>query len=261
MVVSHCLKAGQYKNLRLHWKHELAGGEDENTRAPGDADHMRRYFLVFLTLSALLAALFFFFPVLDLWTSARFYDPDRGFLISKSSSSKALPFLPWLTSFFVSGCWLVIAVNMVRSYFLGKKRPLVASNRSIIFLLFTLAIGPGLIVNVILKEHSGRARPFDVYEFGSNRHFTPAFVISDQCKSNCSFVSGDASLGYFALAFFFVARRRRILIASVAAVAGTFIGLVRMAQGAHFLSDVIFSGVFTFLTAWLLYFLILHRRY
>jgi lipid A 4'-phosphatase len=245
--------------LRLSWKDEPLTGEHENARAPDDAGHMRRYFFVFLTLSTILGALFFFFPVLDLWTAARFYDPDHGFLISETSSGKVMPFLPWLTEFFVCGCWLVIAVNMVRIYFLGKKRPLVASNRIIIFLLFTLGIGPGLVVNMILKDHSGRARPFQVTEFGGARHFTPAFVISDQCKTNCSFVSGDASIGYFGLAFVFVMRRRRILIASAAMFAGTLIGIVRMAQGAHFLSDVVFSGVFTLLTGWLLYFLILHH--
>jgi lipid A 4'-phosphatase len=258
MVVSHCLQAGAYNHLRLYWKDEPLEGKDENARAPHDVDHMRRYFLVFLTLSTLLAALFFFFPVLDLWTAARFYDPNRGFLISEPSSARVLPFLPWLTEFFILGCWSVIAVNMVRSYFLRKKRALVASNRIIIFLLLTLGIGPGLVVNTILKDHSGRARPFHVTEFGGNRHFTPAFMISDQCKTNCSFVSGDASIGYFGLAFVFVMRRRRILIASSASFAGTLIGFVRMAQGAHFLSDVIFSGVFTFLTGWLLYFLILY---
>jgi lipid A 4'-phosphatase len=257
--VSHCLKAGEYESLRLHWNDEPVEREYENSRAPDDAGTMRRYFLVFLTLSTLMAGLFFFFPVIDLWTAARFYDHNRGFMIPNSSSAKVLPFLPWLAKLFVTACWLVIAVNMVRSYFLGKKLPLVASNRVIIFLLFTLGIGPGLVVNTILKDHCGRARPFQVSEFGGNRQFTPAFVISDQCKTNCSFVSGDASLGYFGLAFFFVARRRKIFITSSGVFAGTLIGLVRMAQGAHFLSDVIFSGVFTFLAGWLLYFLILHQ--
>jgi lipid A 4'-phosphatase len=116
-------------------------------------------------------------------------------------------------------------------------------------------------VNTILKDYCGRARPFQVSEFGGRRHFTPAFVITDQCKTNCSFVSGDASLGYFGLAFFFVTRRRRVVIASAAVLAGTLIGLVRMAQGAHFLSDVIFAAVFTFLAGWLLYFLILRPRH
>ena len=227
--------------------------------AKDDGDCMRRYFLVFLTLSALLAALFFFFPAIDLWAAARFYDPNRGFMIPNTSSAKILPFLPWLVILFITASYLVLAVNLIRQYFLDKKRPPIASNRVVLFLLFTLGIGPGLLVNTILKDHSGRARPFQVSEFGGDRRFTAAFVVSDQCNTNCSFVSGDASLGYFGLAFFFIARRRRMLIASAAVFAGTLIGLVRMAQGAHFLSDVIFSGVFTFLAGWLLYFLMLRR--
>jgi lipid A 4'-phosphatase len=245
--------------LKLYRKDEPVTDEFESPRATDAFDYMRKYFLVFLMLSALLAALFFFFPVIDLWAAARFYDPNRGFTIPNTSSAKALPFLPWLAKSFVTVSWLVIAVNMIRSYFFGKKMPVVASNRVVIFLLFTLGIGPGLVVNTILKDHCGRARPFQVRQFGGDRRFTAAFVISDQCKTNCSFVSGDASLGYFGLAFFFVARRRKILVATAAVFAGTLIGFVRMAQGAHFLSDVIFAGVFTFLAGWLLYFLLLHR--
>ena len=220
---------------------------------------MRRYFLLFLAFNTLLGLLFYFAPGIDLWAAAKFYDPDRGFMIPYASSASALPFLPWLTKVFVIASGAVLLLNTMREYLLANKLPVIVSNRAVIFLLFTLGIGPGLVVNTILKDHWGRARPFHVKEFGGDRKFTPAFVISDQCKTNCSFVSGDASIGYFGLAFSFVARRRRILISSGAILAGTLIGLVRMAQGAHFLSDVIFSGVFTFLVGWLLYFLLLHR--
>ena len=245
--------------MRPYLKVESEKDEDERACATDDDTGMRRYFLLFLTLSALLAMLFFFVPAIDLWAAAKFYDQRRGFIISNPTSSSVLPFLPWLTIAFVTTCCLVFAVNTIRQYFLGKSVPLVASNRVIIYLLFTLGIGPGLLVNSVLKDHWGRARPFHVTEFGGHRKFTAAFVISDQCKTNCSFVSGDASLGYFGLAFFFIARRRRSFIAGVAILAGTLFGLVRMAQGAHFLSNVIFSGVFTFLAAWLLYFLLLHH--
>jgi lipid A 4'-phosphatase len=245
--------------VRPYLKVELEKDEGESACATDDDTGMRRYFLLFLTLSALLGMLFFFVPAIDLWAAAKFYDQRHGFIISNPTSASVLPFLPWLTIVFVTGCCLVFAVNTVRQYFLGKSVPLVASNRVIIFLLFTLGIGPGLFVNSVLKDHWGRARPSHVTEFGGHRKFTAAFVISDQCKTNCSFVSGDASLGYFGLAFFFIARRRRTFIAGASILAGTLFGLVRMAQGAHFLSDVIFSGVFTFLAAWLLYFLLLHH--
>jgi lipid A 4'-phosphatase len=250
---------GELQSVKPELKVDLQNGKDESPCATRDDSGMRRTFLLFLTCSALLGMLFYFVPVIDLWAAGEFFHRHRGFVISNPSSGYALPFLPWLAKIFVSACLLVLAVNAVRRYFLGKQRPVVASNRVIIFLLFTLGIGPGLIVNGILKDHWGRARPFQVTEFGGHRRFTPAFVISDQCNTNCSFVAGDPSMGYFGLAFFFIVRRRRSLIAGAAILAGTLLGLVRMAQGAHFLSDVIFSGVFTFLAAWLLYFLLLRH--
>ncbi len=245
--------------MRSNLKVEFERDEDGSPRATDDASGMRRSFLIFLTVSAVVGAVFFYAPFIDLWASARFYEQHRGFIISNPSSASALPFLPWLAKGFVTGCFLVFAINAVRQYFLGRSVPLVASNRVIVFLLFALAIGPGMIVNGVLKEYWGRARPYQVSEFGGNRRFTAAFVVSDQCPSNCSFVSGDASLGYFGLAFFFVTRRRKAFIAGAGILAGSLFGLVRMAQGAHFLSDVIFSGVFTFLAAWLLYFLFLRH--
>ncbi len=245
--------------MRPNLKVKFEKDEDESPCATDDKNGMRRIFLIFLMVSAFVGAVFFFAPALDLWASARFYEQHRGFIISNPSSASALPFLPWLAKGFVTACCLVFAVNAARQYFLGRTMPLIASNRVIAFLLFTLAMGPGIMVNAVLKDHWGRARPFQVAEFGGNRRFTAAFVVSDQCQKNCSFVSGDASLGYFGLAFFFIARRRRAFIAGAGILAGSLFGLVRMAQGAHFLSDVIFSGVFTFLAAWLLYFLLLRH--
>jgi lipid A 4'-phosphatase len=246
-------------SLRPNRKEELEPDILGNQRALDDSNRMVKYFLFFLILSSILGMVFFFVPVIDLWAAAEFYHQHRGFVISNPTSSHALPFLPWLPETFVSAALLVLAVNVIRRYFLGKPQPLVASDRVVLFLLLTLGIGPGLLVNAVFKDHWGRARPYQVRQFGGDRRFTAAFVMSDQCPSNCSFVSGDASMGYFGLAFLFLARRRRKLILAASLLAGTLIGLVRMAQGAHFLSDVIFSGVFTFLTGWLFYFLFLHR--
>ena len=72
-------------------------------------------------------------------------------------------------------------------------------------------LGPGLVVNGILKEHWGRARPRDVTQFGGDRRFTPALVIADQCERNCSFSAGHPSAGFAlaALAYASISRRRR----------------------------------------------------
>jgi len=220
-------------------------------------DLTRPIILMFLGIHALLALVFFFVPGIDLGFSGLFYTSGKGFAFGTTSSSRVLPFLPWITIAFVSLSILLLIRNVVGWW---RNRELIffpASSRSVIFLLFTLGLGPGLLVNVILKDHLGRVRPYQVEAFGGNRQFTAAFTATGSCKSNCSFVSGDASIGYYLLAFLFVARKRRWAIALAAYTVGTAIGLVRIAQGAHFLSDVIFAGFFTFLVAWILHFLIL----
>jgi lipid A 4'-phosphatase len=104
-------------------------------------------------------------------------------------------------------------------------------------------------VNGILKEHWGRARPEQV--FGGEAEFTAPLVIADECARNCSFVSGEAAAAA-ALAIVVGAlswptlgprgRRRAVaLLGSVASAAG----LMRVATGRHFLSDVVFAALVT----------------
>jgi len=213
--------------------------------------------LLFLAIHGLLGLAFFFLPEIDLGFSGLFYTSGKGFVIESRSSAKALPFLPWITIVFVTLSLLLFIRNIVAGRRNRQSISRLSSIRRILFLLLTLFLGPGLLINVILKEQSGRSRPSRVEAFGGDRQFTAAFTATGPCKSNCSFVSGDAAMGYYLLAFLFVARKRRWAIALAAYTLGTAIGLVRIAQGAHFLSDVIFAGFFTFLVAWILSMLLL----
>lgn len=132
----------------------------------------------------------------------------------------------------------VFAANAaLRRNWLGVDRRVAA------FVLLSLALGPGLAVDVGLKDYWGRARPRDVVEFGGAKQFTPPFHIADQCDDNCSFVSGHAALAFAFATFAFLApfARRRAAFAAAAAFGGG-VGFMRMLQGAHFLSDVIFAG-------------------
>ena len=127
------------------------------------------------------------------------------------------------------------------------------------FLLLALALGPGLTVNTIFKDHWGRARPTQITQFGGTQKFTPAFVPSDQCRRNCSFPAGDPALGFYLVSAAFLAggasARRNAIIGAVAVGAG--LGVVRLAQGGHFLSDIIASGFIVAAIAWGLDWLIL----
>jgi len=122
--------------------------------------------------------------------------------------------------------------------------------RGLLFLFLVMAVGPGLLVNEVFKAESGRPRPSQVQEFEGTRDFVAAFEPSDQCDSNCSFVSGHAAMGFFFLAFAWVLRDRRWLYWG--ALIGLLVGLGRVMQGAHFLSDVLFGYPVVYVTALLL---------
>ncbi len=118
-----------------------------------------------------------------------------------------------------------------------------------LFLALSMLLGPGLMVNYVFKDHWGRARPAQIEEFGGNAHFTPPWVISNQCDKNCSFVCGHCSVGFALLAIAFVSRRPRVWLFGAIATGAT-LGLMRIGQGGHFLSDVLFSFFVVFFTIW-----------
>ena len=127
--------------------------------------------------------------------------------------------------------------------------------------LITLLVGPGLVANVMFKNEWGRARPSQTEQFGGTKHFTPALVPAEQCARNCSFISGEASSMFalfFGLAMVTGPMARRYF--TIGLFAGGVAGLIRMAQGAHYLSDVVFAGVFMAMTAVLVRFIVIDLR-
>lgn len=117
------------------------------------------------------------------------------------------------------------------------------------FMIAVLIIGPGVVANLMFKDNLGRARPRDVIEFGGTKAFTPPLIPSSECPRNCSFISGEASsmfAAFFALALLLPQYRMGLLVTALAT--GLLAGMVRIIQGAHFLSDILFAGIFMALT-------------
>lgn len=119
-----------------------------------------------------------------------------------------------------------------------------------LFVASCLAIGPGAVTNLAFKDQWGRARPREIVEFGGAKIFTAALIPANQCRKNCSFVCGEASsifMIFFAPGLLFW--RRSALLLGTGLLAGSAAGLIRIAQGGHFLSDVVFAGIVMALTA------------
>jgi membrane-associated PAP2 superfamily phosphatase len=138
--------------------------------------------------------------------------------------------------------------------FVRPRRPLLIPGRAIVLMLLTLALAPGVVANLVLKEHWGRPRPIDVAEFGGDEHFRPWWDPRGDCPKNCSFIAGEPSGAFWTMAGAAVVPPQWRALAYAAALAfGAVVGVLRMAAGAHFFSDVVFAGVFSFLVIWLVH--------
>ena len=216
-------------------------------------------------------------PSVDLTISSYFYKNGTFYL----SDWGFFPFLRFgLPEIFIAIAaffglaWLY---GFVRHQWLWK-----INTKVMLFTTGSMLLGPILIVNGIFKSLWGRARPFQIIEFGGNKNFTSPLIISDQCDWDCSFMSGhiefggnknftspliisdqcdwDCSFmsGHTAVIFWSLAlamllpHHYRKWGITIVILLGIATGVARIAQGYHFFSDVFFSATITYaLILWL----------
>jgi len=199
--------------------------------------------LLLSAIGVLLVAL----PGIDLAIADWFYDPFDGFFLKDHPLARFV-FLavPWVSRVVIAGLLLFLLLAWIKH---RHRKFFVRHRKTAGYLLLVALVGPMFLVNTVFKDQWGRARPAQIEQFGGDKHFTRAAVPADQCEKNCSFVSGHASVGFYFLTLAFVWPRRRALWLTLGTGLGLGIGLVRIVQGGHFLSDVIFSGIVVYLTA------------
>lgn len=188
--------------------------------------------------SVAVGLVFLLIPGLDIGAARLFYRPGAEFPLGRVGWISFIhdTGVPALLIGGVLGALVIYATNRIRgTNFLNLR------GRGLVFVLLCVALGPGLLVNVVLKDHWGRARPAQIVEFGGTRAYTPPLILADQCDRNCSFVAGDPSAGFFYLSFAMLAGSAAGAVA--AGALGLGIGVLRMAEGGHFLSDVLFCGI------------------
>jgi lipid A 4'-phosphatase len=189
---------------------------------------------IFLASFALFAVVVTTFPAIDLYIAGYFFRAN-SFARDQWWQTAAHNGLNYFLIITFGGVLALYGYNRV-----FKKNVWNVNGRKVLFLLLVLAIGAGLIVNVLLKDNFGRARPRDIAEFGGQKIFTPAFVVSHECRTNCSFSSGDSAGAFYALALVMALRRRRTLFLAAFAF-GALVSLGRISSGAHFFSDTMTS--------------------
>jgi lipid A 4'-phosphatase len=197
--------------------------------------------------------LFVVFARIDIRVAGWFFEPPRSFTLGDT----------WVGRFFDNQVhyameWFIPVLVAAFLYGLIRRRPVWGlTPKRFLFIALSIAIGAGLVTNVVLKDSWGRARPSQIAEFGGPKQFTPAFMRSTQCDKNCSFVSGDASLAASFMAFAVIAERNRRRWWLGLGAFTALVGVMRMSRGSHFLSDVVFAVIFTLMVMFVLARLIL----
>ena len=111
--------------------------------------------------------------------------------------------------------------------------------------VFTMLLGPGLLVNAIFKDHYGRPRPVQTEQFGGSLPFRAVGEMGIAGKGR-AFPSGHASMGYYLMFPFFA-----LLLAhprwawgflGLGIAGGLIVGYGRMLMGGHWPTDVLWSG-------------------
>ena len=195
---------------------------------------------VYLALTALTLVIFALWPGLDL-AVARFFFDGVGFMGRDPVERLARGFFsdaPFVALAAYGALWLARR--------LGGSVAWAPTGRAMIFLIATMAIAPGLVVNLGFKDHWGRPRPYQTDQFNGPYPFRPWYDTDGGCVRNCSFVSGEASTGFWMVA------PASVLPPPVRgpAIAGAFLfgaaaSLLRVAFGGHYLSDVLLGGLVT----------------
>jgi membrane-associated PAP2 superfamily phosphatase len=203
-----------------------------------------------LLLIALTSVFFLLFPRVDVWFSGLFYEPGNGFPVSRLGAFIFIRDvnrnLTWIV---VVALLFALAAKIAR-----PDRPAPVAPRDALYILSTLAIGPGVIVNLILKNNWGRPRPFTVDLFGGDHPFVGAGHMSNYCNTNCSFVAGEGSSSIWLLTLLvLVPERWRATATKVLLGFATVVSLNRIAFGGHFLSDVLMSWWITLAVMAVLY--------
>ncbi|WP_345986586.1 phosphatase PAP2 family protein [Sulfurimonas sp. HSL-1656] len=199
------------------------------------------------TAMAVFSLFFVLFPQVDLTVASLYYVPSGGFPAAKTFWEHVVYHsVPYGLMFFYGAAVLLWLFNAV-----FNRNALRFTGRKLLYVLLVLGLGSGLIVNAMLKEHWGRARPAETTVFGGQKAFSPAFVPVPGQTGN-SFSCGHASGAFALLAFARLARRRR-LWSTVVLGYGAVVGVARMAAGGHFLSDVVVSFFIMYIVTELLH--------
>lgn len=198
---------------------------------------------------ALASTALFWLTNLDHWTATWFFHPEqvedvwpkRHWWLWDALYDYALPF--------TVACGVLALLIFLASHRVGSIR---GYRHKALYILLVIALGPGVFVNLVAKDHWGRPRPLHTKEFGGQYDYVPPLKIGH--TPDKSFVCGHCSAGYAFFALYFLAQNYKALYLVLTLALAWIMGFSRMTSGSHYLSDILWSGYLVFLVAFALYY-------
>ncbi len=240
-------------------------GENGCSASPREVVFHRTWPVVSPLLGLLLASLLIRWTDFDLMIAGLFYDRVDNLWTYELAQ-------PWLTIYRQGTLPSIVVgiggavVALFGRWILPRPewRDSMAIRRAGIFLALMLVLGPGLIVNVGFKHLWGRPRPIQCVEFNGEKEFLPVGNWAHERSRNSSFPSGHAAVAFYLMAPGFVIGRQRPRLTTGCFVVGILfgfgMGLTRVVQGGHFVSDVLWAGALVYFTGAALSWLILRNE-
>jgi len=219
---------------------------------------MRNYVYLTLALLLLTALAFYSFPALDLTIADWFENSSAQFWVKDTWWGR------WGRTIFADVPFVVLGWAALA--YIGKKRGwavhFAPSGKQLAFLVLSMVLSTGVLVNLVMKDHLHRPRPAQVSALGGNWAYKQFYQFDGECPRNCSFPSGEASASFWLVgaAAELTPAPYKAEAVGAALIFGALTGLLRMAFGGHFLSDVLFAGLLTLLVCFGTHRLIFGRK-
>jgi lipid A 4'-phosphatase len=186
--------------------------------------------LVFLTWAALALDV-------DMKVAAFFFNKSSGWTYKDAEPWRALYLFGTMPG-------LALALMSLSILFLGFIQPKWQTyQRQMLVIVLTTILGAGVLVNGILKPYCGRPRPREIITFNGQWEFCrPCF--NDAPGKGLSFPCGHCTMAFIFVTLIYL-RPKSAAIAYGGAifglVYGILMGVARAAQGAHFVTDTLWS--------------------
>lgn len=174
---------------------------------------------------------------LDRRISALFYDETTGWFLGDKQP------WDWLYHYgTIPG--LILGIGSLLAWFWSfSSTKLKQLHRYFLVIVLTAILGPGVMVNGILKNYWSRPRPRQVEEFGGQWIYRHPHQPGIPGKGE-SFPCGHCTMGFLFCSLMIFRKKNYWLAyggAATGLILGSFLSIARIVQGAHFLLDTLWS--------------------